>query len=97
MAGLQVTLDEEQTEIGASASEAYVKLAIYTHDLKSGAIAFSIEYHYNKQAFNNGRRPIKGASYTVTEAELSGNGGIRAQLYEWLKTRPEFAGAIDVV
>jgi len=93
---IQIALAEADSGIGATIAAAYVRIVIYTHDIKNDTIMFAVEYHYNAQAKNQGRQPIRGASYTVTGAQLSGTGGTRSQLYAYLMTLPEFATAVEV-
>jgi hypothetical protein len=93
---IQISLTEEQTSIGVSAPEAYARIVVYTHDIKRDALQMAVEFHYNAAARVAGRNPIRGISYQLGGDELSGTGGIRPQLYEWLKARPEFNGGIDV-
>jgi hypothetical protein len=93
---LQINLADTDSGVGVAAPMAYVRIVIYTHDIKSDALSFAVEYHYNQQARNQGRNPIKGASYAVLEAQLVTTGNIRVRMYDYLKTLPEFTGAIDV-
>jgi hypothetical protein len=81
--------------VGVAAPEAYVRIVYYTVDIKNDSLFFAIEYHYNQQARNQNRNPIKGATYTVPDSILTG-GGKLAAMYTYLKTLPEFAGAVDV-
>ncbi len=93
---LQISLAEEVSGIGQDVPAAYVRIVLYTHDIKSDAVSFAVEFHINQQARNRNRGPIKGAAYLVNGVDLAGTGSIRNQLYTWLKTLPEFAGALDV-
>lgn len=93
---LQIDLPDTDSGVGVAAPAAYARIVIYTHDIKNDALMFAVEYHYNAQAKNQGRNPMKGASYSVLEAELVGTGNIRSKMYDYLKTLPEFVGAIDV-
>jgi len=93
---LQLALAEPDSGVGTAVAAAYVRIVQYTHDLKNNQLSMAVEYHYNAAAKNAGRNPIKGASYAFPESALSGTGGIKNQLYEYLKTLPEFAGATDV-
>jgi hypothetical protein len=94
---LQLALDESQTEMGTPAPAAYARIVQYSHDLKNDIIQIVVEFHYNQQARNQGRRPLKGAGYSTNDAAVMVfPGGIQAKLYSYLKTLPEFAGATDV-
>lgn len=93
---IQIALDEAQTEIGAPAPNAYARIVIFTHDIKNDALQMAVEFQFDQAARQAGRRPIKGAAYQLLGTELSGNGAIRAQLYEWLKALPEYVGGVDV-
>lgn len=93
---LQISLLASDSGVGVAAPVAYAHIVIYTHDVKNDALMFAIEYHYNLQARNQLRNPIKSASYSVLEAALTGTGNLRSKMYDYLKTLPEFAGAIDV-
>ena len=94
---LQIALDDTQSEIGAAVPAAYVRIVLYTHDVKNDLIQVALDFHYNQAARNAGRRPIKGAGYQTTENAVNVfTGGMQARIYSWLKTLPEFAGAVDV-
>jgi hypothetical protein len=94
---LQVALDDTQTELGTAAPAAYAKIVQYTHYIVDDYVIIVVEYHYNQAAKNAGRRPLKGATYRATEAEVNAfTGNMQNRCYSWLKTLPEFAGATDV-
>lgn len=94
---LRIALDDEQSGIGTPAPLAYARIVHYTHDVKNNLIQVALDVHFNQQARNQDRNPIKGLGFQTTEADVNVfTGGMQARLYSWLKTQPDFLGALDV-
>jgi hypothetical protein len=95
MAGLQVAVAEEDSVIGEALPNAYVRVIQYTHNLQTDSISFFVEWFATKPAFNRGRRAIKAMNFNVLDTALTGTGKTENKLLTYMKTLPEFAGAID--
>jgi hypothetical protein len=54
-----------------------------------------VEWFTTKPAFNRGRRAIKAMNFNVLDSTLTGTGKMENKLLTYMKTLPEFAGAID--
>jgi hypothetical protein len=93
---LQISLDSDTSPNGNASPSAYVRIVLFTFDIKTDMYFCVLEFHHNAAARQNGKNPIKGASYHIDGAAIPDTGGIRNNLYTYLKTLPEFAGAIDV-
>jgi len=98
---LQLNLTADKTAVGMAAPEAYARIVYLTFDTKTGRVQLSVDVHANQQAREDGKAPISGGVYTgVVGVDMPNIDdtipGIRAALYDWLKTLPDFAGSIDV-
>lgn len=93
---IQIALNEEQTGLGVPAPNAYCRIVLYTEYIKIDTFQIVVEFYFDNAARQANRRPLKEEAYQLLGAELSGNGNIKKQLYEWLATRPEFVSGVEV-
>jgi hypothetical protein len=98
---LQLALTAEQNNVGVVAPEAYARIVQLTFDTKTGKVSVAVDVHYDLAARTAGKSSITGNVYSgVTGVDMANIddtiAGVRSVLYTWLKTLPDFAGAIDV-
>lgn len=85
---LQVTFNDN--EKGLSLTGAYAKVENFRGD--KDEVSFQVAVYVNEQARLDGKVGISSHVFTVPYVD-----GMSIQtLYDYLKTLPEFAGAIDV-
>ena len=74
---------------GVVAPECYGKIHLVEYVPNVGIICF-LTLYYNKDARDNGLNPIKEVRYEMVDQES------RADIYTYLKTLPDFEGALDI-
>ncbi|MCK9370526.1 hypothetical protein M0R04_11500 [Candidatus Dojkabacteria bacterium] len=82
------------TESGIQCSEAYININ-NLHYLKNGRTHVTINAFYNKDAKDSNCAILSSNNY-VFSYDYTSNLSIIVQAYTFLKTLPEFSGAIDV-
>ena len=90
---LQQPLLAADTLVGENFPESYVKVE-FVRAWKADSLIW-VNYYANGTARADLKQPVKQQEFTVSTASLVG-ANIIAASYEYLKTLPEFAGAIDV-
>ena len=90
---LQIAILAEDTLVGTDCPESYVKVE-FVRAFKSDSLIW-VNFYANGTARADMKQPVKQTEYTAPTASLVG-ANIIAASYEYLKTLPEFAGAIDV-
>lgn len=93
---LQVSLTAEQSGIGTAIPEAYARIVAIQYSVQDGKVLFAVEYHWNVAARQTPLRPIGGQTFSVDNFDFAADVAIKRALYDYLKTLPAFAGAIDV-
>lgn len=91
---LQIALLAADTLVGENFPESYVKVE-FVRAWKADSLIW-VNYYANGTARADLKQPVKQPEYTVATSTLVG-ANIIAASYEYLKTLPEFAGAIDVL
>jgi hypothetical protein len=91
---LQIALLAKDTLVGENFPESYVKVE-FVRAFKSDSLIW-VNWYANGTARADMKHPVKQKEYTAETAHLVG-ANIIAASYEWLKTLPEFAGAVDVL
>lgn len=87
---LQMTLQE--SDVGYSFAEAYAKVGVFRGD--KDITLFVVSWYANAAARLAGKKEVLQKEYSATTSELTGD--FVPALYTYLKTLPEFAGALDV-
>jgi hypothetical protein len=91
---LQLPLLAKDTLVGEAFPEAYCKVE-FVRAFKADSLIW-VNFYANGTARADMKQPVKQREYTVpTEALVGAN--IIAASYEYLKSLPEFAGAVDVL
>lgn len=98
---LQMNLPAARTAVGLDAPEAYARIVAFAFDAKTSEVQVAVDVHANAAARHAGKNPISGGVFKgqvgVDTPDLDASiTGVRAALYGWLKTLPDFAGAEDV-
>lgn len=91
---LQIALLAKDTLVGENFPESYVKVE-FVRAFKNDSLIW-VNWYANGTARADLKHPVKQKEYTAETAHLVG-ANIIAASYEWLKTLPEFAGAVDVL
>jgi hypothetical protein len=91
---LQISLLAADTLVGEAFPESYCKVE-FVRAFKSESLLW-VNWYANGTARADMKHPVKQREYTAETAHLVGSNIIAAS-YEWLKTLPEFAGAVDVL
>ena len=99
---LQLNLTADKTAVGVAAAEAYARIVQLNFDTKTGKVTLSVDIHYDQAARAANKAPISGGVYSghagidMPSIDVALAEGVRSTLYTWLKTQPDFAGAVDV-
>jgi len=91
---LQQPLLAADTLVGENFPESYVKVE-FVRAWKADSLIW-VNWYANGTARADLKQPVKQHEYTVSTSTLVG-ANIIAASYEYLKTLPEFAGAVDVL
>ena len=91
---LQIALLAKDTLVGENFPESYVKVE-FVRAFKADSLIW-VNWYANGTARADMKHPVKQTEYTAETAHLVG-ANIIAASYEYLKTLPEFANAIDVL
>jgi hypothetical protein len=91
---LQIALLAEDTLVGTTCPESYVKVE-FVRAFKADSLIW-VNFYADGVARADMKQPIKQREYTAPTVDLVG-ANIIAASYEWLKALPEFANAIDVL
>ena len=91
---LQISLLAKDTLVGEAFPESYVKVE-FVRAFKADSLIW-VNFYANGTARADMKQPVKQTEYTAPTASLVG-ANIIAASYEYLKTLPEFAGAVDVL
>lgn len=91
---LQQSILAADTLVGEAFPESYVKVE-FVRAFKSDSLVW-VNWYANGTARADMKQPVKQHEFTVATSTLVGTNVIAAA-YEYLKTLPEFAGAIDVL
>ena len=91
---LQQPLLAADTLVGENFPESYVKVE-FVRAWKADSLIW-VNWYANGTARADMKQPVKQHEYTVSTSTLVG-ANIIAASYEYLKTLPEFAGAVDVL
>lgn len=77
--------------IGIALPEVYANIKGFMGDKQN--LRFTVNFYANETARQANAKPIEQKIYTIPYQEMSDSwlGGI----YTWLKTQPEFIGAVD--
>jgi hypothetical protein len=98
---LQIDLSAEKSNTGVAAPTAYARIVQLAFDTRTGQVSLAVDVHATQQTRTDGKSPVYGGIYSGIVGTDMPNlddtiPGVRAVLYTWLKTLPDFAGAIDV-
>jgi hypothetical protein len=91
---IQISLLAADTLVGEAFPESYCKVE-FVRAFKGDSLIW-VNWYANGTARADMKHPVKQKEYTAETAHLVG-ANIIATSYEWLKTLPEFAGAVDVL
>lgn len=91
---LQISLLAADTLVGEAFPESYCKVE-FVRAFKADSLLW-VNWYANGTARADMKHPVKQREYTAETAHLVGSNIIAAS-YEWLKTLPEFTGAVDVL
>jgi hypothetical protein len=98
---MALQLNLADTLIGLPAPEAYARISFLTFDTRTGEVVVHIETHATAAARTAGKTPVGMSTYRgkvgVDLPNLDDTiSGVRAVIYAWLKSLPDFVGAVDV-
>lgn len=82
-------------ESGIEVESAYARVGNRNGDNKE-ELTFSLNYYINNQAPSEGKAILKQEHYTFVPSVADDAPNDIKQCYEYIKTLPEFADAIDV-
>ena len=96
---LQLSLAD--TNVGVPAPEAYARIVAFQFNANTGEVTVAVDIHANDAARLAEKAPVAGGVYSgVVGTDMPSLDdeipGVRSALYDWLKTLPVFAGALDV-
>lgn len=94
---LDVSLFNGQVSI-TGAYHKIVRVEVVAEGAGAPRISGVVEVYKDKAASDAGAEPLERIGFAFSDAEnaLAGVDDLRAFLYSIVKTRPEFAGAVDV-
>jgi hypothetical protein len=99
---LQLNLTADKTAVGLAAPEAYARIVQLSFDTRTGQVTLHVDIHADAAARNAAKAPVAGGVYRgITGIDMPNIDealalGVRSSLYTWLKTLPDFTGAVDV-
>jgi hypothetical protein len=98
---LQLDLPSSKTTTGVAAPEAYARIVQFVYDARANRVTCYVDTHASQATREAGKSPVAGGAYAgivgVDMPNLDASiAGVRTELYTWLKTLPDFAGATDV-
>jgi hypothetical protein len=99
---MALKLKLSDTDFGISAQAAYAKVTMFTFNAVMGWVEAQVAIYANAKARTDGKSPISVRNYrgVVGQDGLpdldSDIKGVRAAIYTWLKTLPDFVDASDV-
>jgi hypothetical protein len=89
---MALQLQIQNTEVGAAFDAAYAKIVHFEgHNDGSGIVHFVVDFYADQAARDSNLRRVSRAFYDSPVPD----GHITQSLYAYLKTLPEFAGAVD--
>jgi len=89
---IQIAITEETSSTGVICPAAYVRVQAAMFPPGSAAHV-SVSIHKDAAARIAGKRPVEFRSYSLTEPLTDYS---QAGIYAYLKTLPEYVGAVDV-
>lgn len=93
---LKVSLSAEETGLGLPAPECYVRIENICFTDPHAAM-FMVQFFFSAEAWGTeGTRPLKTTSYSMTSFDHEIAQSPKNQLYNYLKTLPEFHNYADV-
>jgi hypothetical protein len=98
---LQLNLTSDKTAVGVACPAAYARIVQLQFDTKTGKVDVAVDIHADKASRDAGKSPVSGGVYSGVVGKDMPNlddsiPGVRSALYAYLKTLPDFAGAVDV-
>ena len=87
--------NKEVFNTGIILPTAYAKITGVSYNATNNDCFIHVAYYANKQAADENKQSI--GQYTNSFSPADPNGNLRQQAYEYLKTLPEFTGAIDIL
>jgi hypothetical protein len=99
---MALQLDLADTNVGVPAPTAYARIVGVSFNTTNGLVEIRVDIFASAAARQEGKNPVGGGVYIGTVGLNMPNlddalpNGIRAVLYAWLKTLPDFQGALDV-
>ena len=99
---LQINLPTAKTRVGVAAPQAYARINNLNYDTYSGTVELRVDAYFDNAARTARKSPVASFRFTGTvgkdlpSLDAALGAGVRGVLYTWLKTKPEFSGAIDV-
>lgn len=101
--GLQINLTD--TNLGIPCPEAYARITGALFDANTAMLELQVAFFTSQAARESGKTPFDRRMYRgrvgyapgQIDIDVELDAGFRAAVYAWLKTLPDFAGAIDVI
>jgi hypothetical protein len=99
---LQINLPAAKTRVGVAAPSAYARINRLTFNTLLGTVELHVDAYLDAAARAANKAPITSYRFTgkvgtdLPSLDQALANGVRAALYTWLKTKPEFTGAMDV-
>lgn len=100
---LQINLPAAKTRVRVAAPQAYARINKLAYDTLSGDVELVVGVYFNQAARTDGGGPVavlrhegKVGEGGLPSLDAALGSGVRAALYTWLKTLPEYVGAVDV-
>lgn len=84
-----------ETSIGITAEKAYVR--IDTLFGSKNTIILNVKSYFSQETYDGGKEPYESKEYSFTPSVEEGSDNFIRQGYKYLKTLPDFEGAVDVL
>jgi hypothetical protein len=99
---MALEINSVDNNVGIPAPKAYARIVKVDYDVLANRVDVFVNIYADEAARNTGKSPIDGGVFSGVPGEtmpsLDGTvPGLRAAVYEWLKTQPKFAGATDLL
>lgn len=82
-------------DFGAAFEGAYIRIVTLDFNVRDNSMSFYVDIYVSQTAFLEGKPPITSKMYSWTGYDKAG-ANPHTQMYGYLLTLPEFAGAVPV-
>lgn len=92
---MALQLDSIVLESGITVDSSYVR--VDTISGSKDSLLVTVNYYVSQNSFNDGKSYIKSEQFSFIPSVEDGSANFIKQAYEFLKKRPEFTNAVDVL